>query len=416
MAGLAQHPEARKARLRLPPPPPAVPAGSGTSLYVHVPFCVVKCGYCDFNSYVVEGTDAHDAFLTALDRELQHAAVPERPVAVFIGGGTPTQLDPGRLQRLFATLSRFVDLAACPEVTMEANPESTTVEKAAIALASGVRRISLGVQSFDPERLRFLDRAHSADQAVAAVGAVRRAGFENVSLDLIFGLPGQSLPEWQRDLEQALALRPAHLSCYNLAFEPGTRLMRDLELGRVTRNDENLDRLLFAWTRERLSAAGFAAYEVSNFAGPGGPCLHNDHYWLQGDYVGVGPGASSHRRGWRGTSLKTLDAWAEAVMAGLPATATAETLTPGQRAGEAVWLGLRRRDGVDLAALEARIGWPVRERFASIVAEQEAKGWLRRELDRIRLVGEGLLFADVVGVAFLLPVAPDRHPSRAARC
>lgn len=374
----------------------------GTSLYVHVPFCVVKCGYCDFNSYVVEDPEAHDAFLAALDAELRAKAPPHHPVSVFVGGGTPSHLDEARLQRLFSILARHVDLAACAEVTMEANPESITTRKAAIAFAAGVRRISLGVQTFDADRLRFLDRAHSAERAEAAVAEVRAAGFENVSVDLIFGLPGQEPAAWQRDLERALALRPAHLSCYNLTFEPGTRLTRDLQRGLVARNDDDVDRELFLATRARLRAAGYEAYEISNFAGSGGACRHNDHYWLQGDYVGVGPGASSHRRGHRSTNLKALDPWVRAALGGTPTAATAEVLAPAQRAGEGVWLGIRRRDGVDLAGLERRIDFAVREMFAPIVDRQVRAGHVLREGDRIRLTDAGVLLADSIGADYLV--------------
>lgn len=379
--------------------PPA--AGSGTSLYVHVPFCVVKCGYCDFTSYVVEDGAVHDRFLAALDRELAAAWRGGAPASVFVGGGTPSLLDAARLTRLFEVIGRHVDLRAGAEVSMEANPESITREKVAIARAAGVNRLSMGVQSFDDEVLRFLDRAHDAARVRAAVAEVRAAGIDNLSLDLIFSIPGQSLAQWESDLEQALALQPDHLSCYSLTYEPGTKLTLALQQGKVTPNDEDTDRSMFLRTRERLAAAGFDAYEVSNFAGRGGPCRHNDHYWLQGDYVGVGPGASSHRHGVRGTNLKPVEAWATSALAGIPPTATAETLTPRQRAGEAVWLGIRRRDGIDLAAIERRLDLPVRRWFADTVAQQQAKAWIECDGDRLRLTAEGLLFADQVGAAYL---------------
>ncbi|MBL8755447.1 MAG: hypothetical protein JNK15_19255 [Planctomycetes bacterium] len=217
----------------------------------------------------------------------------------------------------------------------------------------------------------------------------------------MFGIPGETLAEWQQDLERALALRPDHLSCYNLTFEPGTKLSHDLQHGRVTPNDEESDRAMFVWTRERLGAAGYDAYEVSNFAGRGGACRHNDHYWLQGDYVGVGPGASSHRAGVRATNMKPVEAWAKAALAGLPASGSAETLWPLQRAAEAVWLGLRRRDGIDLAAIEARLRLPVRERFAALLARHERDGLLSFDGVRARLTPAGLLLADRVSGDYL---------------
>jgi oxygen-independent coproporphyrinogen-3 oxidase len=374
----------------------------GTSLYVHVPFCVVKCGYCDFTSYVVEDTSVHDTFLAALDAELALLPVPRHPTTVFVGGGTPSHLAPQRLEALFALLRRHVDLDACGEVTMEANPESIDRRKAEIALAAGVSRFSMGVQSFDAARLRFLDRAHSAECVVAAVGELRAAGVVNLSLDLIFGVPGQPLSAWEDDLERALALQPDHLSCYALTYEPGTRLTHELRAGRIARLGEEEERSMFLRTREVLHAAGFRAYEISNFAGRGGPCRHNDHYWLQGDYVGVGPGASSHRSGHRATNLKPIEAWAKSALARVPPVATAETLTPEQRVGEAIWLGIRRADGVDLARVGRRIGCDVRTALWPLLERHRARGWIELDGDTMRLTSEGLLFADAVGSDYLV--------------
>lgn len=375
---------------------------SGTSVYVHVPFCVVKCGYCDFTSYVVEDESIHDAFLAALAKELELTTLPVRPQTVFIGGGTPTHLSTPRFEALLALLDRHLDLRGCREVTMEANPESVTREKAAIALAAGVNRFSMGVQSFDPARLRFLDRAHSGDRARAAFAELRSAGVVNASIDMIFGLPGESVADWEADLVAALALQPDHLSCYNLTFEPGTRLHRDLRQGKLSANDEEVDRELFLRTRELLAARGFDAYEISNFAGRGGPCRHNDHYWLQGDYVGVGPGASSHRAGHRSTNLKAMDAWLRSALDGIPPTATAEVLTPEQRVGEAMWLGLRRTAGIDLDAIAARLGVPVQRQVAGVLERQLGRGWIEVEGSRVRLTAAGLIYADAVGSDYLV--------------
>jgi len=373
----------------------------GTSLYVHVPFCVVKCGYCDFNSYVVEEEAAHDRFLAALRSEMQRRWPQGQPVSVFIGGGTPSLLSAGRLERLFAILSEQVDLFACAEVSMEANPESFTKEKAEVARAAGVRRVSIGMQSFHAHHLRYLDRAHDAEGAERALAAARAAGMDNVSLDLMFGIPGETFEEWQSDLERALRLGPDHLSCYNLTFEPGTRLHRDRQQGKTGPNAQELDRRMFEFTRERLDEAGYRAYEVSNFAGRGGPCRHNDHYWLQGNYVGVGPGASSHRDGVRVTNIKALEPWAEAALAGPTCTSSAETLRPAQRAAEALWLGVRRTSGVNVDVVSRRIGVDARELFEPVIARQEARQLVSYDGSTVRLVGEGLLLADQVGGDYL---------------
>lgn len=381
-----------------------IPGAANTSVYVHVPFCVVKCGYCDFNSWRPDGTEPLDRFLVALEQELQQTALPAAPVSVFIGGGTPTYLDEVRFAQLCELLSTHLDLTSVPEVSMEANPESVTAAKIEAALASGIRRFSMGVQSFHADHLRFLDRAHSADDARRAFGVLRTAGAKNVSLDLIFGLPDQSLEEWQSDLEQALQLDPDHLSCYHLTFEPGTRLTRDVRQGRVQPGDEDLALAMFAWTRNTLVAAGFDAYEISNFAGRGGPCLHNDHYWLQGDYAGFGPGASSHRQGVRTTNYKALDRWADALDLGHPPIAEAETLTPLRRAGEALWLGMRRRAGVQVEAVVARLDAPEIETTLMAIAEPLlAAGWVARDsAGALALTDQGVLQADTVGEAFLM--------------
>lgn len=378
-----------------------IASGKGTSLYVHVPFCVVKCGYCDFNSYVDDDRTVHDRFLDALDAELRRCWHGGTPVSVFLGGGTPSLLDPERLQRLFSILASHVPLRESHEVTMEANPESLTLEKAQMARESGVTRMSIGVQSFHTHHLRFLDRAHSAERAEDAFRRLREAGFQNINLDLMFGIPKETPAEWRADLERALALMPDHLSCYNLTFEPGTRLYRDLQREQVSPNDQEDDREMFLHTRERLAAAGFTAYEVSNFAGRGGPCLHNDHYWLQGDYTGVGPGAASHRCGMRTTNLKAVEAWAAAALAGEPCAGSAETLRPAQRASEAVWLGIRRTEGIDLQAIEARLEVPARRLFAEVTATHQCAGWVDFDGRMLRLTSAGLLMADRVGSDYL---------------
>ena len=382
-------------------------AGYGTSLYVHVPFCVVKCGYCDFNSYVVAEGAAHDRFLDALQAELRRRWRGSQPVSVFFGGGTPSLLSPERLQRLLEIVAEQVDLAGCAEVSMEANPESFTLEKAQIARAAGVNRISIGTQSFHAHHLQFLDRAHDAADAEAAFAAARAAGFDNVSIDLMFGIPGETLTEWQSDLERALLLGTDHLSCYNLTFEPGTRLQRDRQQGKTEPNDQEIDRAMFEYTRERLSSAGFVAYEVSNFSAAGGPCQHNDHYWLQGNYVGIGPGACSHFDGVRVTNLKPLEQWADAALAGLTCTGSAETLRPLQRAAEALWLGIRRTAGVSLRQIESRLDLKVRAAFEPAIARHKREQMVEFDGDRLRLVGEGLLLADQVGGDYLGVAAED---------
>ena len=375
-----------------------------TSLYIHVPFCVVKCGYCDFNSFEVEDDAIVDRYLDALTLALQRELRQGdqlSPSTVFLGGGTPTHLDENRFERLLAIINAEVDLGSCAEVTMEANPESVTPAKAQLAWDAGVRRISIGAQSFDAERLRFLDRAHDADAITRAVEVFRQVGCNNLSLDLIFSLPGQTQVQWADDLARALDLEPDHLSCYNLTYEAGTKLTRAMTNGTVKPNDDTTDRALFDDTRSTLLGAGFEAYEVSNFAGRGGPCRHNDHYWLQGDYLGIGPGASSHRSGLRWTDLKPVDAWCRAIESGTPPVGEAEILTKRQRAAEALWLGIRRREGVALDRIADRIGVDPAALFAAELTTLATDGLLQLEDRWLRLTSAGLPFSDLVGSRLL---------------
>lgn len=381
---------------------PDGPGPHGVSLYVHVPFCVVKCGYCDFHSYRPDGEAPLDRYLEGLEAELRLLGGGRSFTSVFVGGGTPSYFDPARFERFWGILDGVVDLKRISEVTVEMNPESVTQEKGAIARAAGVTRVSLGAQSFSAHHLQFLDRPHDPEGVPRAVAALRAAGVDNLNLDMIFGVPGQTLEEWQKDLDAALSLHPDHLSCYHLTFEPGTRLTRDLQAGRVAAGDEDVALGMLLTTRERLVQEGFAAYEISNFAGRGGVCRHNDHYWLQGDSVGVGPGASSHLAGVRTTNLKAMEAWSHAVLQGLPGTAEAETLTPRRRLGEALWLGLRREQGIDLGSVGQRLGLDAVAPLAGDLDRFRAEGLLVLEGDRVKLTDRGIPLADAVSEHFLL--------------
>ena len=384
---------------------------SSQSLYVHVPFCVVKCGYCDFNSFAVPERDpSMDHFLDALDAELEARwSKGDRPRSVFIGGGTPTYLDTARFARLLEILADHVDLAGCPEVTIEANPESVDSDKARIAKDAGVNRVSIGAQSFQSDALLFLERAHDTAAAHRAFDLFRGEGFENISLDLIYAWPGQTEDRWADDLRILREIDPDHVSSYALTFEPGTKLTHQLNHGHVEPIDEDLERRLFETTHEVLADAGYEAYEVSNFAGRGGPCIHNDHYWQQGDYVGVGPGAATHVAGWRATNLKPIDRWASAVRSGLGPIGEAETLSRPDRAAEALWLGLRRKIGVSLTEIARRTGFDPAERFSDVLNQCSAEGQIVRMNDGVvRLTDEARPYTDEIGGRFLAAASSVR--------
>ena len=367
------------------------------ALYVHTPFCKVKCGYCDFNSFARTPDSPVAAFLDAFERELQLLPGRIAPRTIFIGGGTPTLLTEAELARLLDAIRRRIDESQLSEFTTEANPESVTRDKAELLRSHGVNRVSVGAQTFDPERLRFLDRPHGPEAIGAAVATLRAAGFANLSIDLIFGLPGQTLAAWDQDLELALALNTEHLSCYNLTFEPGTALHSAMQRGQIAANDEELDRELFLHTRARLLAAGFQAYEVSNFARSGHACQHNVNYWRGGDYFGLGPGAASHRAGVRSTNVRPVTTYNRHLSHGLPATDTAETLTPRQRLAEAAWLGLRLEEGISLPELTRRFGLDATAQLTRPLDRHRQQGLLAVAPDgRVTLTSPGLLLADAV--------------------
>ncbi len=323
------------------------------------------------------------------------------PDTIFLGGGTPTHLPPELLERLLRGLHRYCDLSHSVEFSSEANPESCSQEQVEILATHGVTRISVGVQSFDPERLRFLDRPHDPEQAIEALQRIQERSNLELSLDLIFALPQQQSSEWYRDLEIAIHINPSHISCYNLTFEPGTKLFGLRERGKVAEAPEELGRELFLGTRERLGAEGFDAYEISNFARDGKRCEHNLGYWRGWNYVGVGPGASGHRDGRRSRRLPGPRAYVDAISRTGNAELEAETLSPEHRFREAIWLGLRLSEGVDLGRVAELVGVDLASGCEEAIRDSEQAGHLERDGAQIRLSPEGQLFADQVACRFL---------------
>ena len=346
------------------------------SVYVHVPFCTVKCAYCDFNSYAGM-EDAMPAWESALLTELRAWApvVAGRPVpTVFIGGGTPSLLEGASIARILDAIRDGYALGDGAEITLEANPESVRPERLAAYRAAGVNRLSMGVQSLEPGELAFLDRLHDAERARWAFETARAAGFDNINCDLIFGLPGQSPAAWRRSLDGVASWGPDHLSCYGLTVEDGTPLAQRVAEGRVTEADPDVVAEMSEWTEERLAALGYRQYEISNWARPaaGGAsraCRHNLVYWRQGEYVGVGPGAHGFVDGVR-YAIERSPARYVAALAGAAgedarwaAVVSQEAVDPETAAVDATVLGLRLNAGIDEAALRSRYGdaWAVVE-------------------------------------------------------
>jgi oxygen-independent coproporphyrinogen-3 oxidase len=369
-------------------------------IYVHVPFCAARCGYCDFNTYVPDGPREPARFVDAALVELRLAAreLDGRPATtVFFGGGTPTLLGPDALVRLLDGVRRVVGLAAEAEVTTEANPESVSVDAFRVLREGGFTRVSLGMQSSAPHVLRALDRVHTPGRAVAAAVEAREAGFDHVSLDLIYGAQGESDDDWDRTVCDALSAEPDHISAYALTIEPGTALAAAVRRGAARAPDDGEQARRYVAADVHLEAAGLQWYEISNWAaGSDARCRHNLGYWRSHDWWGIGPGAHSHVGGVRWWNVRRPADYAGRLQSGESPAAGREVLSPEQRALEAVMLGLRIREGLPLAALEGARAAAVAGGGAAALEELVACGRVVVVDDRIVLTREGRLFADAV--------------------
>lgn len=332
-----------------------------SALYIHWPFCLAKCPYCDFNSHVRERIP-EARFIAALERELvwEHARLGERPLgSIFFGGGTPSLMSPESVARLIATAERFFPPTPDIEITLEANPTSVEAAKLAGFHAAGVNRLSLGIQSFDDRALKFLGRRHSAAEARAALAIARRT-FRRVSFDLIYARPGQTLETWRRELQEAFALGPDHLSLYQLTIEPATSFATRAARGELVLPVPECQAALYEATAEEAARHGLFAYEISNYAKPGAESRHNLAYWRYSDYVGVGAGA--HQRVTIGGDLyatrrrRAPEAWAADVELSGHGTVAEEALDGRTRAREMLLMGLRLTEGIEPAHFARRTG------------------------------------------------------------
>jgi oxygen-independent coproporphyrinogen-3 oxidase len=370
--------------------PPSWPRAA----YIHVPFCAHHCGYCDFA--VATGQDhLIDLYVEALEAELATLGQPQTVATLFIGGGTPTHLDCGPLERLLGALDRWLPRSAGAEFSVEANPRTLDADKVALLAAHGVTRVSLGAQSFQPHALRTLERDHDPADVPRAVQHLRRH-ISQVSLDLIFGVPGQTLAEWDADLRQALALGPDHVSTYGLTYEKGTRLWKQRRRGAVRPLDEEAERALYLHAIDTLEAAGFEHYEISSFARPGRRCRHNQVYWANEPYFGFGMGAARYVGGRRELNTRDLQGYLRRVLAGEPAAFQSEVLEPEARAHETLALQLRRAEGVDRRAFRAQSGFDLDDLAGEALARHAALGLICDDGAGVRLTREGKCVADAV--------------------
>lgn len=346
-------------------------------LYVHIPFCLQKCSYCDFYS-LTRGTADYDYYISLLMREARLRRTDMPIDTVFLGGGTPSLLSPAHVSAVLQGLSRYFAISGDAEVTMEANPGTLTLDKLVGYRAAGINRLSLGVQSLDDYLLRLLGRVHTAAEALATVQTARGAGFENLSCDVIYGIPGQSMVSWQSTLRDLTELSLPHISLYALEIHDDTPLGRARLSGQISEPDEDLAADMYAQARELLPARKLAQYEISNFAIPGWESRHNLNYWQNGEYIGLGPAAWSYQDGVRTGNVTDLKTYSERILAGEPAIVEREQLDGLTAEAETVILALRTTKGLDNDSFASRFGHPVELHFSGVIDELVRSGLLLR--------------------------------------
>jgi oxygen-independent coproporphyrinogen-3 oxidase len=366
------------------------------ALYVHWPFCVSKCPYCDFNSHVRAEID-EAAWRDALLADLAHEAAltPGRPLgSIFFGGGTPSLMAPATVAAVLDAAERHWGFAPSIEITLEANPSSVEAANFRALATAGVNRVSLGLQALDDETLHFLGRAHSVTESLAALDAAQ-AAFERVSVDLIYARPNQTEVQWLAELNRALAFGTEHLSLYQLTIEPGTRFAALAAKGELPTLDTDEAAHLFEITRAVTAEAGIPAYEISNHARPGAESRHNLTYWRYRDYLGVGPGAHGRRGGLATLRRKKPENWLAAVARNGHGLESEEPLAPTMRAEEALLMGLRLGEGIDLARIATKTGLAI-----DAIVDQRAidrlagHGLIARDADRLTVREPGMLLLD----------------------
>ena len=381
-------------------------------LYLHIPFCVRKCAYCSFVSFPA-AAEKKDAYVASLLREAElRQSEADGPVeTVYIGGGTPSLLSPSQLRRLIAGLREYYEIRPDAELSMESNPGTLTAAFLDTAVSAGVNRLSLGMQAYQPEILQFLGRIHSFEEVSRSVSMARAAGLNNLNLDLIFGIPGQTLSDWDETLDAALSLSPDHLSAYGLIPEEGTPLQRRLENGEAILPDPDLEREMYDLAIRKLRAAGLEQYEISNFARKGYECRHNIGYWTQVPYLGLGLAAASMRileqqTGLGLTCLRTTNpsdptTYQEMIRSGNLSAAVRETISPEESRFETMMLSLRMNRGVSESRFLVMHGVSIDEVYGEKLEEMRKKGLMRHENGAWALTRKGMDIQNTVLVEFM---------------
>ena len=360
-------------------------------LYVHIPFCKSRCVYCGFYSTTLDSM--RQKYVDALVRELElrKGYCDTRWDTVYLGGGTPSTLDARQLETLFCA----IDCSSAREVTMECNPDDVDDTFSEVVAALPVNRVSMGAQTFNADRLRFLRRRHSASDVAKAVDKLRRAGIGNISVDLMYGFPEETMEDWERDIETALQLGVEHLSAYCLMYEEGTPLFKMREEGRVAEADEELTRAMYYLLVDRLEAEGYEHYEVSNFALEGRRSLHNSSYWTGIPYMGIGAAAHSYDGKSRQWNIDNLPIYINKVKEGV-VPFEKELLDDSERYNDMVMLALRRREGIDLSRMALEFGTAAVEECLSLSRKFVKTGLMSIEGSHLRLTREGLYVSDMV--------------------
>ncbi len=373
--------------------------GSVQALYIHIPFCTSKCDYCDFYS-LAGHADQYGRYLDALERQMRLETEffgPIAPETVFIGGGTPTLLPPDDLQRLMGAIHEFCPQTRWTEFTVESNPNTFDTARAAVLADAGVNRISFGAQSFQPGELTSLQRDHDPQSVGRAMQIARTAGINNLNIDLIYAIPGQTLRSLDENLDAALALAPEHLSCYGLMYEPNTPMTARLRRGQIDPVGEELELQMMELVSRRLRSAGFDRYEISNWAKPGRACRHNLHYWNAADHLAWGVSASGHHSGIRWKYVSSLHRYCDALESGRLPMVELELLSPARRQAEAAVLQLRLAGGIDPRAFEGRPGDARAEKLSEVIQKYQICGLLTWRPDgAIALTDAGVAVSDTI--------------------
>jgi len=371
-------------------------------IYIHIPFCKTKCMYCDFYSITDREKDA-DGFVSALCNEISHSSLDEYPWifdTLFIGGGTPSLLNGNQLEFILTTLSKKVSFSHLIEKTIEINPGEASLEKLTDFYSLGINRVSMGVQSLDKELLEFLTRSHSVNKVFETFDHIRTAGFENINCDIIYGIPGQTLDIWKRDMNRIIKLNPGHISAYSLTVEKGTELFQMVNSNEVTMpsNSESAD--WFTLTRSFLSNHQYIPYEISNFSKPEKECRHNLHYWNIDPYIGFGPSAHSFDGNRRWNNTRSLDQYMKKIDEKLSPISKSEKLTLIQKVNEKIGFGLRLNAGINLDKF-SKIH---KNQFNQNVKLHQNKwnDYIKRDRKKIKLRERGFPFADAIAVDLML--------------